>query len=221
MNESENKVLESRLIDVGELKPHPRNYRVHPDDQLAHVEESIRKNGFYKNIIAARDGTILAGHGAVAAAKKIGLKVVPVVFLDVGPEDPKALKVLIGNNEIQHLAEVDDRALSNLLKEMQASIEGIIGTGFDEQMLANLVFTTRPEHEILDKNFAAHWAGLPEYSHEAASHSFVVVSFASAEDREKFFNFVGQKAGDKVKSMWWPPRDKDDTNSVKFDASNA
>lgn len=53
-------VTEDAAID--ELRAHPRNYRRHPDDQLAHIMRSIELHGFYRAVVIARDGTVLAGH---------------------------------------------------------------------------------------------------------------------------------------------------------------
>src|SRR5258707_279190 len=99
------------IVAVADLKPHPQNYREHPDDELEHIVESIRANGFYRNVVVARDNTLLAGHGVVQAAKKLGKTEIPVLRLDLDPDDPKALKVLVGDNEIARMAMVDDRAL--------------------------------------------------------------------------------------------------------------
>ena len=71
------------LVEIAQLKPHPRNYRDHPDDQLEHLVQSIKDNGFYRNAVVSRDSVILAGHGVVKAAQKIGLKEIPVIRLDV------------------------------------------------------------------------------------------------------------------------------------------
>jgi ParB-like chromosome segregation protein Spo0J len=77
--------LRAEFVPLASLKPHPRNYRIHPDDQLEHIIKSIQEHGFYRNVVAARDGTILAGHGVVQAALKMGLKGVPVVPARRGP----------------------------------------------------------------------------------------------------------------------------------------
>jgi len=96
---------------LADLRPHPRNYKAHPEDQLAHLERMIRDFGIFKNIVATRDGTILAGHGVATAARRAGLERVPVVRLDLDPLEPKALKIVTADNEVGHLAEVDDRLL--------------------------------------------------------------------------------------------------------------
>lgn len=63
------KILETKKIDISSLKPHPKNYRQHPEDQLAHLVRSIKQNGVYKNIVVSSDMTILAGHGIAEACK--------------------------------------------------------------------------------------------------------------------------------------------------------
>lgn len=70
--------MKTELVALSKLKPHPRNYRKHPADQLAHIKASIKQHGFYRNVVVAKDDTILAGHGVVQAAKEMKVKQVPV-----------------------------------------------------------------------------------------------------------------------------------------------
>jgi len=220
---SEIQVPTSVLVPVATLKEHPRNYRNHPDDQIAHIMQSIREHGFYRNVIVAKDNTILAGHGVIKACKKMDIKEVPVVKLDIGPNDPRALKVLAGENEIGNLCETDDRLLSEILKEIKdfgnEDISGLLGTGFDDQMLANLVFVTRPHNEIKDKNEAAHWVGMPEYE-EGTYTIKLVVSFKTKEDRQRFidtFKIKIDTMSETVASTRWPFTEREDLSSVKFE----
>lgn len=76
----------------------------------------MREFEFYKPIVIARDGTILAGHGIAEAARPLGIETVPVTRLDLDPDDPKALKILVDDNKVSGLAEQDDRALSEMLR---------------------------------------------------------------------------------------------------------
>ncbi len=105
------------IAKIADLRPHPRNYQGHPDDQLDHLIESIKANRIYRNIVIAQDNVILAGHGVVSAARKMGMDEIPVVRLEFDSDDPRALKVLTGDNEISHLAERDDRVLRAGLDE--------------------------------------------------------------------------------------------------------
>lgn len=207
----------TELVDIADLVPHPRNYQEHPADQLEHIKRSITENGIYRNIVISRDNVVLAGHGVVVAAKALGMTEIPVVRLDIDSNDPRALKVVVGDNEISHLANVDDRMLSEILKDINDA-EGVDleGTGYDEMMLANLVLVTRPESEIADFDEAAEWVGMPEY--EAAFEPIkMIVNFENEQDRAEFARVLGIKITDKTKSIWFPDRPKDDVSSVRFE----
>lgn len=209
----------TEIVPLDSLREHPRNYRFHPDDELEHIMESIRVNGFYRNIVVARDGTILAGHGVSRAARKMGFTHVPVKRLDIDPDDSRALKVLAGDNEIGHLSDEDDRALSEILKEIRETDEnGLKGTGYDDYMLANLIFVTRPESEIQGFDEAAAWVGMPGYD-GVGEPLKIIISFRTEEDRQEFAKTHGYQITGKTKSVWWPPKEKDDMKSVRFEAS--
>lgn len=210
----------TETVAIADLKSHPRNYRQHPADQLEHIITSINEHGFYRNVVIARDNTILAGHDVVKACQQIGLDSVPVVRLDVDPESPQALKVLTGDNEISHLGEIDDRLLSELLKEIKDfDPVGLLGTGYDEMMLANLVMVTRPASEIADINEAAQWVGMPEYEGGEGypNASKVVVNFRNEIDRAEFARVLGITMTGKTDTTWWPAKERNDLASVRFE----
>lgn len=202
-------------VDIKLLKPHPRNYQEHPDDQLDHIIKSIEAHGFYRNIVVARDNTILAGHGVVKAATKMGKKRIPVIRLDIDADDPRALKVMTSDNEINNLADVDDRALTEMLREIMKDSSDLSGTGFNNEQLTALVMNSRPAHEIQSKAEASEWLGMPDYDPVDTAIK-MVVSFKTMEDREEFANLLGYKLTEKTKSVWFPDRDRDDISSVMF-----
>lgn len=214
--------FEAELVDVSSLKAHPRNYRTHLPEQLEHLTASIREHGLYRNVVVANDGTILAGHGVVEACKKLGLAQIPVARLSVGPDDPRALKVLTGDNEIARLGEVDDRRLSEILKEL-ADQDVLLGTGFDKLQLANLVFVTRHESEIKDFDAAKAWVGMPTYDESAQEPDelAILVTFKSEEDRDLFVKEKDLRIKDKhMQRRWltqWPKIERRDLASVKFE----
>lgn len=220
------KIHERELVAVGRLTPHPKNYRTHPEDQLAHIAQSIREHGFYRNVVVAEDDVILAGHGVVLAAERIGLNEVPVVRLPIPSDSPKALKLVAADNELGRFAIVDDRELSELLANIrEVDIDGLLGTGYDDAMLANLLYVTRPMSEIADFDAAAHWVGLPGFGgdgHEIPVK--LVVSFDSIEDRARFVEEcgIGEQIHKKLItsptwSAWWPPRERQDLASLRFE----
>lgn len=204
-------------VDLASLTPHPRNYQVHPDDELDQLEQSLRDHGIYRNVVVAKDGTILAGHGVVQAATRMGLKQIPVRRMPYKPTDPRALKILAADNEIPNMAERDLRALSELLRDVRESDKtiGLLGTGFDDMMLANLVFVSRPSEEIADKNAAAQWVGLPEYQ-DGYPLNNVTVHFLNDKDRAAFAKLLGLDPKKMGRAIHFPARPRDDLESVKF-----
>lgn len=211
------KQIKIEYLAVSELKPHPKNYREHPDDQLEHIIQSIKDNGHYRNVVVSKDNVILAGHGVVKASSKMGLETIPVVRLDVPHDDPKATKVLTGDNEIAHLGIVDDRLLTELLKDVKDyDMNGLLGTGYDDSMLANLVMVSRPASEIENFDAAAEWVGMPEYE-KGEKPLQLLINFANEEDRTKFSKLVGSPVTSKTKSIWFPHRDRDDESSLRIE----
>lgn len=209
------------IAPISALRPHPRNYREHPDDQIQHIIKSIQQHGLYRNIVIATDGTILAGHGVVKAAREMGMHQVPVIRLNISPDDPRALKVLAGDNEINRLAEINDRELSQILKDIkELDVDGLLGTGFDEMMLANLVMVTRPASEIRDFDEAAEWVGMPEYE-PAKKPLQIHISFDNEADRRNFMKVINatiiNKSINDIWCIWYPERGREDVRSIKFE----
>lgn len=216
--------FETENVALDKLRPHPQNYRAHPEDQIEQLAQSIKEHGVYKNVVVARDYTILAGHGAVLACRKLGYPTIPVYKVDCDPFSPKAIKIIIGDNSLSNLAEDDDRALTEMLKTLKES-DDLFGTGFDEQMLAGLLMVTRPESEIRTMNEAAEWVGMPEYT-PVDLPIRLVISFDTEERREEFMKLINatiiqkKSAGvlSKTWSIWWPERQKQDLASLRFDS---
>jgi aryl carrier-like protein len=201
--------LQVESVAVDRLKPHPKNYRTHPPEQIAHLVGSIRAHGIYRNVVVARDNTILAGHGIVEAAKKAGLKTIPVRRLDVDAQDPVALNVLVGDNEIAHLSESDDRVLTDLLRKIKAEgVRNLLGTGFDEMRLAHLLYETRAEGEIKDFNEAAAMAGVPGYQ-KNGNPIQLIIYFDDKVARERLVRVAKLKKVEGKGKAWfakWPQR---------------
>lgn len=128
----------TEVVPIASLKAHPRNYKRHPPEQIDHLCASLRQYGQFRNVVVARDSTILAGHGVVAAMAKLGWTEATVVRLDLDPKSAKALKLVALDNELPKFAETDDRALTDLLREVSTA-EGLLGTGFDDRSLNDLI----------------------------------------------------------------------------------
>ena len=64
-------------ISIEALVPYARNSRTHSDAQVAQIAASIREFGFTNPVLIDKDGGIIAGHGRVMAARKLGLRWCP------------------------------------------------------------------------------------------------------------------------------------------------
>ncbi|MFW4597507.1 site-specific DNA-methyltransferase [Pseudomonas aeruginosa] len=123
---------------TAKLVPYARNARTHSDDQVAQIAASIAEFGFTNPILAGSDGVIVAGHGRLAAAQKLGLDVVPVVVLDhLTPTQRRAL--VIADNRIAENAGWDDAMLRIEIAALQDDDFDLSLTGFDADALAELM----------------------------------------------------------------------------------
>lgn len=200
-------------LDPSTLRPHPRNYRSHPPQQVAHLRASLRDHGIYRNVVIAQDGTILAGHGVVAAALAEGLDSLPVIRLPLDPDEPRALQVLAGDNELTRLAHVDQRELAEILNDLGGD-DMLLGTGFDEEELARLMLVSHDE--ITSEEAEELWRGMPAFSSDEDHRYSLTVNFATLEDRSDFARRLGLDPTTIRTGLWWPAREKDDVRSLAY-----
>jgi len=130
---------------TSKLLPYARNARTHSDDQVAQIAASIAEFGFTNPVLAGSDGVIVAGHGRLAAAQKLGLETVPVVVLDhLTPTQRRAL--VIADNRIAENAGWDDELLRVELEALNDEGFDLDLTGFDADALAELLAGEEPEN---------------------------------------------------------------------------
>jgi DNA modification methylase len=129
---------------TAKLIPYARNARQHSDAQVAQIAASIAEFGFTNPILAGSDGVIVAGHGRLAAAQKLGLITVPVVVLDhLTPTQRRAL--VLADNRIAENATWDEDLLRVELADLQDAGFDLDITGFDADALAELMAGDEPE----------------------------------------------------------------------------
>jgi len=122
-------------VPIGSLQPHPRNPR---RGDVGAIQASIGHHGFYGTVVAQRSSRrILAGNHRWLAAQAAGLTEVPVAWVDV--DDEQAERILLVDNRSNDLASYDDGALLDLLRELQATDDGLAGTGFDDAAMDALL----------------------------------------------------------------------------------
>ena len=122
------KVIKKR---VEELIPYSRNSRTHSDAQVAQIAASIREFGFMNPVLVDAENNIIAGHGRVLAARKLGLEEVPCVLHDHLTETQRKAYIL-ADNKLALNAGWDEDMLRLELDELGDMGFDLELTGFDE-----------------------------------------------------------------------------------------
>jgi len=117
------------------LIPYARNSRTHSDDQVAQIAASIREFGWTNPVLVDGDNGIIAGHGRVLAARKLGLTEVPCIELAHLSEAQKKAYI-IADNKLALNGGWDDELLAIELGELNAADFDMALIGFDAAGLA-------------------------------------------------------------------------------------
>jgi DNA modification methylase len=125
-------------LKVNDLIPFINNSRTHSEEQVGQVAASIREFGFTNPILVDGDNGIIAGHGRLMAARKLGLESVPSIRLTHLSEAQKRAYV-IADNKLALNAGWDEELLSLELGELQAIDFDLSLIGFSEDELELLL----------------------------------------------------------------------------------
>ena len=125
-------------IKTDALIPYARNSRTHSEQQVAQIAASIREFGFTNPVLVDADNGIIAGHGRVMAAQKLGRDEVPCLRLDHLTEAQKRAYV-IADNKLALNAGWDDEMLRIELDELKAIDFDLSLIGFDDDELGALL----------------------------------------------------------------------------------
>lgn len=124
--------MQIKVKSVDELIPYARNSRTHSEEQILQIASSIREFGFNNPVLIDQDGGIIAGHGRVLAARKIGMKEVPTIELRHLTDTQKKAYV-IADNKIALNAGWDEEMLKLELEELRLADFDIDLTGFTDE----------------------------------------------------------------------------------------
>jgi DNA modification methylase len=145
------------------LIPYARNARTHSDEQVAQIAASIVEFGFTNPVLARSDGVIIAGHGRLAAAQRLGLAEVPVVVLDhLTPSQRRAL--IIADNRIAENSGWDPELLRLETDALRDDDFDVSITGFDADALSDLL-----DGEETDQTGQTDDDQIPEVQEDAVS----------------------------------------------------
>ena len=126
-----------KTIKTSDLIPYARNSRTHSDAQVAKLSASIKEFGFLNPVIVDGENGIIAGHGRILAAQKLGLEAVPTIEADHLTEAQRRAYI-IADNRLALDAGWDDELLRIELGDLDAEGFDLSLTGFDLDEIANL-----------------------------------------------------------------------------------
>lgn len=120
------------------LQPYAKNARTHSDDQVDQIAASIREFGFTNPILVDSADGIIAGHGRLMAAKRLGLATVPVIVLD-HLTDAQRRAYILADNKLALNAGWDNDLLAQELAQLQDDGFDMELTGFSDEELEDLL----------------------------------------------------------------------------------
>lgn len=123
---------------LADLRPRPTNPRLHPPEQIAQIQASMREFGWTNPVLIDEMGGIIAGHGRVEAAQGLGLEEAPCIVVD-GLEPDQIRALVIADNQTALGATWDEELLGFDLMELTESGFSVEAMGFDLEEAASLV----------------------------------------------------------------------------------
>ena len=126
------------------LVPYAKNARTHSPEQVAQIAASIVEFGFVNPILVDSTGGIIAGHGRLLAARKLGLAEVPVVVLGHLSEIQRRAYI-IADNQLALNAGWNDELLRGALESLDADGFNLSLVGFSDDELAVLLAKAEPD----------------------------------------------------------------------------
>lgn len=141
--------LQVEYWSLDRLIPYARNARTHNDAQIAEIAGSIRAFGFSSPILVGEGGDIIAGHGRLAAARKLGLIEAPVVVLK-GLTELQRRQLVLADNRIALNAGWDKEMLSLELADLSEMGADLSALGFTAKELSSAL--SRVETGLTDED---------------------------------------------------------------------
>jgi DNA modification methylase len=147
------------IIHIESIIPFAMNSRLHSDAQVAQLAASIREFGFTNPVLIDEAKNLIAGHGRVMAARKLGLKSVPAILV-TGLDERKRRALVIADNKLAMNATWDDDVLKNELQDLAGDFGELMGFS-EEELEAMLQEATQIEDGLTDEDAVPELAAEP------------------------------------------------------------
>ena len=142
------KTTEMVEVTVDLLTPYERNAKKHPQEQIDKIKKSIQEFGFISPCLIDRQNRIIAGHGRVQAAKQLGFKTVPCVYIE-GLTEEQRQAYIIADNRLTELGGWDEELVKEELLQLNESGFDVSLTGFSlDEFVDNIDGFEEPEDNL-------------------------------------------------------------------------
>lgn len=132
---------------IDRLKPYEKNARTHSDAQVDQLAASITEFGFTNPVLVDSQDGIIAGHGRLMAAKRLGLSEVPVIVLD-HLSDEQRRAYIIADNKLALNAGWDAEVLQSELADLDNADFDLSSIGFTDDELEAILSADEPDSVI-------------------------------------------------------------------------
>ena len=178
-------------LGLDKLIPYAKNSRTHDDAQVAQIAASIKEFGFNNPILIDPDGGIIAGHGRVMAARRLGLTEVPCIRLGHLTETQRKAYV-IADNRLALNAGWDDQMLTVELQELDAESFDLNLLGFEATELNALLNPIKETEGLTDEDAVPEVPEEPKTKpgdiYKLGRHRLMCGDSTSIDDLEKLTN---------------------------------
>ena len=170
---------------VTELIPYVNNSRTHSDEQVAQIAASIKEFGWTNPILVDGNNGIIAGHGRLLAARKLGHKEVPTIELSELTETQKKAYI-IADNRLALNAGWDNEMLTIELNDLLADGFALELLGFDPNEIDSLLTPEEEKEKEIKGNLSDRFL-IPPFSVLNAREGWW-------QDRKRFWLSLGIKS---------------------------
>ena len=176
-------------VEIEKLIPYKNNARTHSDEQIEKIAKSMKEFGFINPILVDGNLNVIAGHGRILGAKKLGMKEVPCLFIEDLTEEQKRAYI-IADNRLAEDAGWDKELLKIELEDLKNMNFDITLTGFE---LEDFDFSM-DETEVIEDEFAENVPEEPTSKkgeiYKLGKHFLMCGDSTDINDVEKLMNGV-------------------------------
>ena len=179
------KIAEVQEVSLTSLVPYERNAKIHGPEQIEKLKDSICEFGFLSPCLIDREYNVIAGHGRIQAAKELGMKTVPCVFID-GLTEAQRKAYILADNRLTEMGDWDMDLVQAELEAIDAEGIDISLTGFDWDTAAKL--DTIEDDYTAEDAAAAGTRVQPGELWECGAHRLLCGDSTSVEDMDRLFS---------------------------------